>query len=696
MPRFFGPSLEESADKDGHKPGSSMHPRIIPRASAPGTHVCTSVCKGIASLPPEYHESVIAQLTEGEGVTPDSLEIQSLSMSNLSYLPEQTRPMMSELEERRAIEGNTDMAHLPLALPTTYKYPPLPMGHVRFLRFGGLGPHPLAELESHSLENPPPYVAVSYFWDSSSPRRGMFVDYQSFGISETVLEVLNQVQSLQHVGRRPLLWIDQICINQDDQEEKLDQIYRMGQIYSKAQKVFIWLGTTAHRSDFALESMERMEALLARKLVVMCGYREVSFDSLIKLASELRKYGSLDLIRYPDSSDQNMNNALSGIVSLRTLQLQGDSTKEVPKGLDIARFRDLVALSRTRQVTFPADRVHALMGVAPRRVREYMADIQRRHPNQSMWQLYTEFAKCILVNDPGWHFLSSAPSEFRPGELPSWVPNLNSRKPFASDLTRESHRFSAGISPGTQHLISRAITAKELVARGIRIDTVTEIIPQTAFGENMKRGDAYGASVREWEQACAQLSRKVYNLGPGQVVSAHIGTLMGQSLVEPAMDGRAVDAYRVFLEICRVGNEALRLINEGGISIPEPFRHLPDPVNASADYAVKRWLNDQPAEKYRLLLEFTDRMKNMSCSESKSTVLTSFTVPSGVSASSSFRPQRWEPQGTTISAPATLDTPVTVGASGHHHLGSGHFRHPRNGGSLRAPPSRLRPLSTTP
>ena len=108
-----------------------------------------------------------------------------------------------------------------MALPTTYQYPPLPKGHVRFLRFGGLGFH----TESHPLENPPPYVAISYVWDPTSARKGTFVDTKSFAVSGTVLEVLNQVEASQSArGSCGLVWIEAICINQADESEKTDQI----------------------------------------------------------------------------------------------------------------------------------------------------------------------------------------------------------------------------------------------------------------------------------------------------------------------------------------------------------------------------------------------------------------------------------------------------------------------------------------
>ena len=38
------------------------------------------------------------------------------------------------------------------------------------------------------------------------------------------------------------LWIDQICINQDDVHERNEQVALMHRIYSKAENVVIWLG----------------------------------------------------------------------------------------------------------------------------------------------------------------------------------------------------------------------------------------------------------------------------------------------------------------------------------------------------------------------------------------------------------------------------------------------------------------------
>jgi hypothetical protein len=475
MRKLFSRHKKQRAE-DSANAFPSSEPPWIPDATPPGAHVCTPLCDGIASMPPEYHESLISSLTAQLGETPTNLRINNMSLnfSNMRIVGE-SRPQ-GTAESRRDIEGNTSMSRVPLALPTTFEYPPLSKGHARFLKRTGQATHPMASLESHSLEDPPDYTAISYCWDPMSQKRGMFLcnkdsplSNKSFAISETVLEVLNQVNAGE------LVWIDQICINQGDQDEKLDQIYRMGEIYSKATKVFIWLGPTANESDVALESMEGMldqvvrlneatarredlpldlasaintshgqryghlfsrpwfrrlwtvqEALLARELVIMCGYREVDFELLVALAYQLLLYGSLDIIQLPGVSTEGMNDAIVGMLSLHDLRPQDASVRELMEGFSYHRFRMLVTESRQRLVTMDADRVHALMGVAPQSIRKEMATVQKRHSKQTVAQLYAHFAVCMLEHDSEWFFLSQAPSKERMPGLPSWAPSLDS------------------------------------------------------------------------------------------------------------------------------------------------------------------------------------------------------------------------------------------------------------------------------
>lgn len=633
-------------------------PIFVPPSSTPGSHVCTSLCDSIASLPPQFHESVIAQLSQNLGQTPDGFRITNFSLTNARVIPGATRDFGPEVDERRDIEGYIDFASLPLATVTTYRYPPLPKGHARFLRLGGSGAHPLAYLESHSLTDPPTYIAVSYCWDPNSAQRAMFLDLQSFSISETVLEVLNQVQASQHAtGSKYLIWLDQICIAQDNPAEKRDQIYRMGAIYSRAEKVFIWLGPTATSSDTALAKMETMlddvkemnnatitrieipdntvavinadhgwtyghllsrqwfrrlwtvqEALLARKLVVMCGYREVDFDLFVELAYHLLIYGSLDLIWAIGVNKEDLDAAITGVVNLHALRSSNLAVNAAVEGYDLASFQSLVIESRSRNCTVTDDRVFALLGVAPRRIRQYMAAIQGK---PSTWELYAYFAKFMLENDQEWFFLSLAPSKDRPRELPSWVPNLNSQQPFASKLAQASLGFSAGISSSTKHLIHRMVTLEKLVVRGFRLDVVSEIIQQNAFTEEKRHRthtDICNNETHGWDQQCVQLCQRTFGLGPEQFPALHVFILLAQSTTQPAMDHRAVEAYHIFKNFCRFQNETHKMVHQHGFELPEKFRNIPNGAAKLVERSIKIWRNKFSEEEYGLLLDFTQTM----------------------------------------------------------------------------------------
>ncbi|KAH9204255.1 heterokaryon incompatibility protein-domain-containing protein [Leptodontidium sp. 2 PMI_412] len=660
MRKLFRRHKKQPAE-DSAITSSSSEPPQIPDVTPPGTHVCTPLCDGIASMPPEYHESMIASLTAklGEGETPANIRITNLSVnfSNMRILGESR--LQGTVESRRDIEGNTSMSSVALALPTTFEYLPLPKGHVRFLKSIAQATHPMASLESHSLEDPPDYIAISYCWDPTSQKRGMFLcnkdsllSNKSFAVSETVLEVLNQVNAGQ------LVWIDQICINQGDEDEKLDQIYRMGKIYSKATKVFIWLGPTANESDLALESMEGMlhqvmrlneataaredlplnlasaintkhgqiyghlfsrpwfrrlwtmqEALLARELVVMCGYREVDFELLVALAYQVHLYGSLDIIQLPGVSTKGMNDAIIGILSLHNLRPQNASVRELMDGFSYHRFRMLVTESRQRLVTMDADRVHALMGVAPQSIREEMAAVQKRYSKQTTAQLYARFSICMLEHDSEWLFLSQAPSQERIPGLPSWVPSMDSPPSYASRL--ESRDFLAGISEGTRHLIKRYITPTELCANGFRVATISEIVPQTAFTEtrpDMKHNEMCNEATHLWHQQAIRLCQKTYGLGPDQSPRFQATILLAASRANPAMDGNAVEAYHLFQKACSFRAEILRRIQTGEVEVPPNWATLPNGSALFVDRVVTLDRQELSVQEYQTLLDFSTAM----------------------------------------------------------------------------------------
>lgn len=104
------------------------------------------------------------------------------------------------------------------------------------------------------------YRALSYLWGDPAPSRTIYLRDETIADWYRYDIHLNLWLFLAHMWRKKqfecLLWTDRICLNQDDEQEKAQQIPRMGLIYSQAEFVIIWLGLSAWEEKYFQEHME--------------------------------------------------------------------------------------------------------------------------------------------------------------------------------------------------------------------------------------------------------------------------------------------------------------------------------------------------------------------------------------------------------------------------------------------------------
>jgi hypothetical protein len=84
----------------------------------------------------------------------------------------------------------------------------------------------------------PEYAALSYTWGSNEKSKAIVLSGCRFPVTANLFAALMRLRTR---GVR-YLWIDAICINQNDDEEKTMQVALMGEIYKHASKVYGWLG----------------------------------------------------------------------------------------------------------------------------------------------------------------------------------------------------------------------------------------------------------------------------------------------------------------------------------------------------------------------------------------------------------------------------------------------------------------------
>ena len=159
-----------------------------------------------------------------------------------------------------------------------YQYKPLSPGakNIRLAVIHAQVPSRPEDIRVTILETPleaerrilPSFMALSYVWGDTKDRRDLTVvslgddpaahDLTSpkrLSVTANLAEALNYLPWRDRIA---ILWIDAICINQEDTDERSEQVKLMAEIYSSAGQVLAWLGPPTLDSNFAMTMLQRI------------------------------------------------------------------------------------------------------------------------------------------------------------------------------------------------------------------------------------------------------------------------------------------------------------------------------------------------------------------------------------------------------------------------------------------------------
>ncbi|SMR49464.1 unnamed protein product [Zymoseptoria tritici ST99CH_3D1] len=145
--------------------------------------------------------------------------------------------------------------------PRPYTYSRIPEDD-RWIRIVHLEPAPettsplRATVTTDRLEPRLFYEALSYSWGDPSVTEPLVLDDQHLAVTTNLAAGL---RALRLTTERRVLWIDAICINQTDIEEKNRQVLLMREIYTHSSRTIVWLGPSDRliRKEFELIRQER-------------------------------------------------------------------------------------------------------------------------------------------------------------------------------------------------------------------------------------------------------------------------------------------------------------------------------------------------------------------------------------------------------------------------------------------------------
>ncbi|KAH7420154.1 heterokaryon incompatibility protein-domain-containing protein [Cadophora sp. MPI-SDFR-AT-0126] len=110
-------------------------------------------------------------------------------------------------------------------------------------------------LRPYRRDQSPPYCALSYTWGDAIIKVPILVNDSTLHVTTNLFTALKHIRE----DNSPVtLWIDAICINQEDDEEKSSQVKMMREIYDNAEHTRSWLGPAEDGTDAAMAELDRV------------------------------------------------------------------------------------------------------------------------------------------------------------------------------------------------------------------------------------------------------------------------------------------------------------------------------------------------------------------------------------------------------------------------------------------------------
>lgn len=105
-----------------------------------------------------------------------------------------------------------------------------------------------------------PYEALSYAWGSTERSDIILANGRPLGVTNNLRLALSHLRC---PDRDRILWVDALCIDQDNLRERTHQVGQMARIYGGAESVIFWLGAASYATNVAMNSLAALERLSA-------------------------------------------------------------------------------------------------------------------------------------------------------------------------------------------------------------------------------------------------------------------------------------------------------------------------------------------------------------------------------------------------------------------------------------------------
>ncbi|KIX96246.1 uncharacterized protein Z520_08024 [Fonsecaea multimorphosa CBS 102226] len=377
------------------------------------------------------------------------------------------------------------------------------------------------------------YEALSYTWNGETPSIPIICNGKSLMITESLNLALETMCKLSSPRR---LWVDAVCINQADDDEKAQQIPQIYSIYHASTQLVIWLGPSTEATNRA---MDMLGQLLVKFIPVLNQFSPSSpfFQTLERLGlppgCDVIWKGLLDILTrkwhsrlwtlqeyiaaqkatvYCGSRSANLKvlqwlNSHLFRMGLTRMML---TLREWEKGtarlsfqiFDCSSLVLLTEMIRGRECSEPVDKIYGVKALCDS-LKSVKVDYSEASRKQ-YWNLYIEVGHLLLLEAPNIMPLSMISTSSRCLHLPSWCIDFNSLP--RRDLIWDG--FDAG-GPSLQGFVSPHVASswdkRRIYLRGFAVDFVVHISQPFPNVDPNNESSLDSARVLEWLEHCSEL-----------------------------------------------------------------------------------------------------------------------------------------------------------------------------------------------
>lgn len=464
-----------------------------------------------------------------------------------------------------------------------YIYQPLGARCIRILKVSRVDDKLVYNISAISLDDSPPFFTLSYTWDGQQRDQDLICNGSILKVSRNVHTVLPYL--FQHIG--PLcIWIDGVCINQDDQLEKNVQVPMMHEIYAKTSKTIVWLGESNSNINEVMKTIPTLipviaasknsqevlpdpssaiwtgiyellskswftrvwifqEAVLSDSVEVMCGQNALPVETMIKLIQALSQASLLDRVKGDAFNTPPGLMMLSFIETYKNWRAVGDHFS----------FGALVDMGGEWSCYDPRDKIYGMLGLAEKSLR---AEIKVDYKNKTSRDLSLDVAKHEISNEPMVVVLHMSCKRPRTVDLPSWCPNYT-----MSETSQLLISLAMDYHAGNRDMIMRPATSARttpfrakfdgniLHIQGFMVNKVDKVIVPgwTRFHHTEVNIVENILKSMEWDDKCFEISQKIFK---DDALEEHARILVGNSMNSKRCLADQRDSYELMRRLMAV------------------------------------------------------------------------------------------------------------------------------------------------